>query len=102
MTMTSRRPRARKWGTCTGCGQPTRQGELCPACVEQPPPADPPEPDDKPAARRRRPIESGWCITGRHGRCCHLLQTATDKRPEILCSCRCHRLTRNMTWAQAR
>jgi hypothetical protein len=52
--------------------------------------------------RRHVPITSGWCMNGRHGRCDHLLQTPTDRRPEITCACRCHKLTRNLTWAKAR
>jgi hypothetical protein len=96
------RPRALRWRPCDVCGTPTRgKSATCPSCVENPPAPATGAGADAPA-KRRRPIESGWCMSGRHGRCSHLLQTATDKRPEILCSCRCHRLVRNLTWARVR
>lgn len=51
---------------------------------------------------RKKPPLSGWCEQDRHGRCPHLMQTATAKRPELHCTCRCHRLVRNMGWAKQR
>lgn len=104
--------RALKWWACEGCGEPTRPAGLCSQCREQgasgggrlrlaAAAASDPESAGGPV-KRRRPIESGWCMSGRHGRCSHLLQTATDKRPEIHCACRCHRLVRNLAWRDAR
>lgn len=101
--------RALKWVACTGCGSPTRPktGPLCSLCREQGPPVaeDAPEaeePVDPKTGKRRRRVDSGWCQSGFHGRCVELLQEANGHRPEIHCGCRCHKLTRNMAWAQRR
>lgn len=96
-----RRPRTKKWQPCSLCGA-AALADVCPACVENPPELAPAAPTALGQVKRRRPIQSGWCMSERHGRCSHLLQTATDRRPEIHCACRCHHLVRNMTWAKTR
>lgn len=39
---------------------------------------------------KARAIQSGWCNSGHHGKCSFELQTATEKRRRITCSCPCH------------
>lgn len=42
------------------------------------------------AVNRRAQFTSGWCANGFHDHCDPVLQSATEKRREIVCACRCH------------